>query len=133
MKKNRVHHLGELQYSIMRVLWEQGEASVARVYEGLAASDRRALTTIATMLTKMEKKGVVSHRSEGRQFIYRPEIEEAAVRRTMVADLTERLFDGDVAALVSHLISEQEVDRDELARLEKLIADARSKERRHVR
>lgn len=143
MKKNRVHHLGELQYAIMRVLWERREASVAGVYEGLAPEQRRALTTIATMLTKMEKKGVVSHRTEGRLFVYRPEIEEAAVQRTMVADLTERLFGGDVTALVSHLISEQEVDRDELARLEKLIAEklvaekllnqSRAKERRHAR
>jgi predicted transcriptional regulator len=133
MKKNRVHHLGELQYAIMRVLWEQGGASVARVYEGLVPEQRRALTTIATMLTKMEKKGVVSHRSEGRLFIYKPEIDETDVQRTMVADLTERLFAGDVTALVSHLLTEQEVDRDELAQLEKLIADARGKERRHGR
>ena len=133
MKKNRVHHLGELQYAIMRVLWERREASVAQVFESLEPAQRRALTTIATMLTKMEKKGVVSHRNEGRLFIYQPEIEQTDVQRTMVADLTERLFGGDVTALVSHLITEQEVDRDELARLEKLIGDARGKERRHGR
>jgi predicted transcriptional regulator len=130
--KNRVHHLGELQYAIMRVLWERSEGTVSQVYEGLPVEQRRALTTIATMLTKMEKKGVVSHRSEGRLFVYRPEIDEADVQRTMVADLTERLFGGDVTALVSHLISEQEVDRDELARLEKLIAEARIKEHRNA-
>jgi predicted transcriptional regulator len=43
----------------------------------------------------------------------------------MVEDLTERLFDGDVAALVSHLITEQEIDRGELARLQKLIESRR--------
>ena len=131
--KNRVHHLGELQYAIMRVLWNEREASVACVYDALPAEHRRALTTIATMLTKMERKGVVAHRSEGRQFVYVPQIEETDVRRTMVADLTERLFAGDVSALVTHLISDGEIDRDELARLQKLIERKRQEERGHGR
>jgi BlaI family transcriptional regulator, penicillinase repressor len=126
--KDRIHHLGELQYAIMRVLWADGEASVSRVYEALPPEHRRALTTIATMLTKMERKGVVSHRSEGRLFVYVPEVAESDVRRTMVEDLTERLFDGDVAALVSHLLTEQEIDRDELTRLSKLIEQKRKSE-----
>ncbi|MCC7013382.1 MAG: BlaI/MecI/CopY family transcriptional regulator [Planctomycetes bacterium] len=131
--KDRIHHLGELQCAIMRVLWAEGEASVNRVYEALPSEHRRALTTIATMLTKMEKKGVVSHRSEGRQFVYVPEVAESDVRRTMVEDLTERLFDGDVAALVSHLLTEQEIDREELARLQKLIEARRKTEKGHGR
>jgi len=129
MKKDRIHHLGELQYAIMRVLWAEREASVARVYEALPREHRRALTTIATMLSKMERKGVVTHRSEGRQFLYAPAIEETDVRRTMVADLTERLFDGDVSALVTHLLDQQDIDREDLARLQKLIEQRRSQER----
>ena len=120
-----IHHLGDLQYAIMRVLWDEGEATVARVQEALAGEgDKdRALTTIATMLTKLEKKGVVSHRSEGRQFIYRATISEKDVHRTMVADLTDRLFRGDFAALVNHLLPEQEIDAGEIARLKALIAE----------
>ena len=118
---NKSHHLGELQYAIMRVLWEEGEASVAQVWEGLPDPHQRALTTIATMLSKMEKKGVVEHRAEGRQFIYVPSVSEPDVHRTMVADLTDRLFQGDVTALVAHLLSEQEIDRTELDQLQKLI------------
>ena len=76
---NKSHHLGELQYAIMRVLWEREEASVAQVWEELPEPHQRALTTIATMLSKMEKKGVVHHRAEGRQFIYRPAVSEPEV------------------------------------------------------
>ena len=120
------HHLGELQLAIMRVLWSHGEATVARVHSELGAD--RALTTIATMLTKMEKKGVVVHREEGRQFVYRASVREADVQRTMVASLTDRLFEGDVSALVSHLITEQEIDVTELERLRELIERQRGLE-----
>ena len=121
------HTLGELQLAIMRILWEEGEATVARVHEALPGDRPRALTTIATMLTKMEKKGVVKHRTEGRQFVFLPTITEDAVTRSMVADLTQRLFSGNVTELVSHLLQEQEIDGEELNRLRALIAQ-RAKE-----
>jgi BlaI family transcriptional regulator, penicillinase repressor len=127
------HHLGDLQYAIMRILWDEGEATVARVQEKLSDDRDRALTTIATMLTKMEKKGVVAHKSEGRQFVYRPLVSESDVHRSMVTELTERLFKGDFKALVSHLLTEQEIDRAELKRLKALIAEHGSKEKRRER
>ena len=124
------HHLGDLQLAIMRVLWGHGQATVAEVHETLEPERGLALTTIATMLTKMEKKGVVSHHAEGRRFIYKPLVSESQVRRSMVADLTSQLFRGDVTALVNHLLSEHEIDERELAQLQELIAARAQEEER---
>jgi BlaI family penicillinase repressor len=110
-------HLGKLQLAIMRVLWTLGESTVADVHRSLEPSHGLAPTTIATMLKKMESKGVVEHRTEGRRFVYRASVSEASVTRSMVADLKERLFDGSAAALVSHLLRSHEVDDGELAEL----------------
>jgi BlaI family penicillinase repressor len=125
---NESHHLGDLQLAIMQILWGRGEASVADVHEALEPERGLALTTIATMLAKMEKKGVVDHRAEGRRFIYRPTVSEGQVRRSMVSDLTSQLFRGDVLALVNHLLSEHEIDGRELDQLRALIA-AKEKEK----
>lgn len=124
------YHLGDLQLAIMRVLWSRSEATVAEVHEALEPERGLALTTIATMLTKLEKKGVVDHRAEGRKFIYRPLVSEGQVRRSMVADLTSQLFRGDVTALVNHLLAEHEIDRGELSQLRELISDHERKEER---
>ncbi len=121
------YHLGDLQLAIMRVLWGRGESTVADVHETLEPERGLALTTIATMLAKMEKKGVVDHRTEGRKFIYRPLVSEGQVRRSMVADLTAQLFRGDVAAFVNHLLSEHEIEPQELTELRQLI-DAHERE-----
>ena len=118
----RNNQLGELQLAIMRVLWEQGEATVAAVHAALVDERGLALTTIATMLTKMEKKGIVQHRTEGRQYVYAPTVSEPEVHRSMVSELTQRLFDGNAAALVNHLLTEQEIDAGELAKITRLIA-----------
>ena len=82
-----------------------------------------APTTIATMLKKMEKKGVVDHRSEGRQYVYRPLVAEREVRRSMVAELIDRAFQGDAHALVNHLLEEKDLDPAEIKRLKTLIAE----------
>lgn len=124
------HHLGDLQLAIMRILWNRSEATVAEVHETIEPERGLALTTIATMLTKMEKKGVVDHRAEGRRFIYRPLVSEDQVRRSMVTDLTSQLFRGDVTALVNHLISEHDIDAEELAQLRELISARSRKEGR---
>jgi predicted transcriptional regulator len=71
---------------------------------------------------------VVTHRAEGRQFIYAPTVSETEVQRSMVSELTERAFGGDAALLVAHLLEEEEIDRRELARLTALV-ERKRKER----
>ena len=116
--------LGELQLAILRVLWSCGEATASDVHAALHAERGLAPTTIATMLKKMEKRGLVGHREDGRRFIYRPAVTEEVVTRSMVADLTDRLFDGKASELMGHLLAEHDIDRGELAELNRLIAQA---------
>jgi predicted transcriptional regulator len=113
--------LGELQHAIMKVLWERGEATSADIHAVLLPSRGLAPTTIGTMLRKMEDKGVVAHRLDGRQYVYRPCISEPEVQRSMVGELVDRLFGGDPAALVSHLVTDHDIDPGELARLRQLL------------
>ncbi len=121
--------LGDLQHAIMTVLWERGEATTAAIHEALYSERGLALTTIATMLRKMEDKGVVAHRTDGRQFVYRPIVTEDEVRLSMVGELVERLFDGDARALVAHLVSEHEIEATELAALRRRVSSGRKRER----
>jgi predicted transcriptional regulator len=123
------HTLGELQHAIMAILWERGEATAAAVHEALRAQRGLAPTTIATMLRKMEDKGVVAHRAEGRQFVYRPTVSEELVRRSMVGELVSRLFGGDPKALVAHLVSEHEIAPAELAELRRRLGSGKKRGR----
>lgn len=121
-------NLGDLQLAILRALWERGEAPVSKVHAALA--DRGlALTTIATMLRKMEEKGLVAHREQGRQFFYRAEIDPELVQRNLVGDLVTRLFDGNPMALVNHLLRAGEIELDELDDLRNAVNSAEDAER----
>jgi predicted transcriptional regulator len=114
--------LGELQIAIMEILWER-DASVADV-RGLLEPERSvAITTVATVLGRLEKQGAVARRSEGGVYVYRALATEREVRRSMVGDLVERLFHGDPHELVHHLIREEEVDPEILERFQVELAE----------
>ena len=117
------HHLARLQLAIMQVLWDRGEASVSDVQAALKPDRDLAYTTVGTMLAKMETNGQVAHRSEGRSNIYRPVVQQNDVSQTMVSDLAERLFRGDVSQLMCSLLDGCDVSAEELSRLKKLIRE----------
>ena len=127
MKKQKVHRLGDLQLRIMKVLWDGEEATVSQVLEALPNAPDLAYTTIATMLRKMETRGLVAHRVEGRSFIYRAKVTEAVVSRSMADHLVDRLLEGSLTQAVSHLLSTREVSRDELTKLERMISERKKK------
>jgi len=114
--------LSDLQIAVVRVLWRNGETSVADIAKVLG--DERGLkhTTVATLLTRLEKRGVVEQRREGRQLIYRALVSEPQVRRSMVADLVGSLFGGDSRELVAHLVRESDLAPGDLENLRKRLA-----------
>lgn len=122
MRKQKTHRLGDLQLKIMKVLWQRGESTVGEVNEAISKDRDLAYTTIATMLRKMEVRGLVAHRADGRTFVYRAAVDSHAVTSNMSDHLLDRLFEGSLADLVCHLLSTREVSRDELVKIEKLIA-----------
>ena len=84
--------LTELQLALLSILWERQEASTAEICEALKPERILAHTTVATLLSRLERRGVVSHRKNGRHYIYRPMVSQADVKRSMVSELTEALF-----------------------------------------
>jgi predicted transcriptional regulator len=115
------HQLTELQLAIMRVVWDKGEATVQDIWEALHKDRGLAQTTIATMLSRLERRGVVTRRAQARQYHYKAAVTEPEVQHSMVAELTERLFDGDITALVQHLLSEKDVSPGDIAKIRAML------------
>jgi BlaI family transcriptional regulator, penicillinase repressor len=115
------HQLTELQLAILRVIWDKGEATVQDIWEALHAERGLAQTTVATMLSRLERRGVVTRRAQSRQYHYRAAVTEREVQHSMVGELTERLFDGDVTALVQHLLSDDDVSPGDIAKIRDMI------------
>ena len=109
------------QLVILRSLWRRGEASVGQVHAD--ASNERAYrrSTVATLLRRLEKRGLAAHRVEGREFHYHATVDEPSLRRSMVAELAERVFGGSVPELVAELLSACDVSAADLAEVRSLL------------
>ena len=127
MKPTQLHRLGDLQLQIMKVLWRRGEAAVSDIQTDIPGGDVLAYTTMATMLRKMEVRRLVTHRVDGRAFVYRALVAEDAVGQGMTDHVLDRWFGGSVEALLNNLLSTREVSRAELERIEKLVSQRRKK------
>ncbi|MEX0715384.1 MAG: BlaI/MecI/CopY family transcriptional regulator [Planctomycetaceae bacterium] len=113
--------LSRLQLAVMQVLWERGRATVADVQEAIRTDQELAYSTLATILRRMERQGVVQHTVEGRTYLYEPLLAPENVGHSLIGDLVERVFAGSPSRLVSHLLESQSVDADELARIRAMI------------
>ena len=110
-----------LQLSILHIMWDLGEATTQQVLEVLNRDRSLALTTVAMLLSRLERKSVLTHRREGRQYIYRATVTQSEVRQSKVRELTENLFGGDATALLSHLVRADGFEADELDRIRELL------------
>ena len=116
--------LSELQLELMRVIWQRKRATVAEVTEALSERRELAHTTVATLLTRLEKRGLLAAERDGRQLVYRTLVAEQAVRRSMVSSLVDSLFGGRPQELLAHLLREEDIARGDLDAISELLGEA---------
>ncbi len=114
--------LSDAQLSFMTALWELGEGTVAEVQARLEQGGRTlAPTTVATVLRRLEAKGWVAHREEGRGFVYRAAITRERASGSLLQRLTSAFFGGNVPELVSQLLDSRDVSRQDIEEIKRLI------------
>ena len=112
---------GELR--LMRVLWDKGEATVGEVVDALKTRPKPAYNTVLTLLRIMEKKGYVSHRKDGRAFIFLPRVGRADASRSALRTLVNRFFEGSPQLLVLNLLEDSQLSPETLQQLRKRIEE----------
>lgn len=110
---------GEME--IARALWELKHATVRDVFESFPASRGIDFTTVQTYLRRLEKKGYVNVKLDGRTRVYTPRVKPRTVIRETVDDLVDRLFAGETFPLMQHLIEDRQVSRADLDALKGLL------------
>ena len=115
--------LSDQQFQLMQALWYLGEGSAKAVQSQLSHLGL-AHTTIATILTRLEKKGVLTSRTEGRERVFVPTVSEGEVRRSMVSSLVGTLLKGDDRQLLAHLVKESDLQQNDLDEIQKMLTEA---------
>src|SRR5580698_2230919 len=96
-----------LEIECLKALWNIGEGTVHDVRERMPGNRELAYTTVMTVLDRLEKRGGVSRRKQGRSFVYVPKLSREELQSYAVNDVVERFFGGSAEALKAFLISRE--------------------------
>lgn len=114
--------LGELERSILSIVWSNAQVSAEQVREELGRPLKDS--TIRTVLRRLEEKGYLAHSVENRTFIYRPAETRQKVASRAVKRIVDWFCEGSVEALLVGMVDSKVLDRAELQRLAQSIAAA---------
>lgn len=130
MNRRTMRGLGALQEEVLELVWERGEATVAEVVAQLEKRRPVAYTTVLVALQKLEKKGWIEHRAQGRAYVYLPRKSRAESQAGLLGEMLHSVFGGDPTLLVTQLLDSHPWSEAELNEVKKLI-ELRRKEKRH--
>jgi BlaI family transcriptional regulator, penicillinase repressor len=111
----------EAELSILRVLWENGPASVRDIQRVLNEFRPTGYTTVLKTIQIMTDKGLVDRDESVRPQIYRARHSQEQTQRQLVRDLVQRAFGGSVKSLVLQALSTKKSSAAELEQIEKLL------------
>jgi len=121
--------LTDAEWKIMKVLWDRHPASVRDVIEALEGETDWAYTTVKTMLTRLEEKGVVEARMRGNTAFYTPLVERKEARFSALRSLVDTAFDGTLGTMMHFLVSNEEIPEKDRAEILRLIRERKHQER----
>ena len=113
--------LGERELDVMGVLWDVGSGTVAEVRDALSEA-RGVGLVVLTILRNLETKGFVRHEIEGKAHRYFPRVAQRNARRSAVARLIERLFQGSPEQLLAQLVEDRALTEDDLQRVRRRLS-----------
>jgi BlaI family transcriptional regulator, penicillinase repressor len=119
--------LSELEHLVMNVIWKRSSGTAEDVREALAARHPMKDSTARTVLKRLEEKGYLEHRVEGRTNIYRGLTAPQHVAVRAVRQIIDRLCGGSVEQLLVGMVDDQVLDEQELQRLANRIARLKSR------
>ena len=126
MAKQDTTPLSDAQREIMEVVWDREEVTVTQVRDELAAKRDVARNTVQTMIVRLEERGWLKHREEGRTFWYSAKRPRAASLGAKVAQMVDRLFAGSPEEMVTALMEYRGLSSDEANRIRTMIDSAES-------
>lgn len=115
--------LTPLELKVMGVLWKLEHAFVKDILEHWPDSPKPAYNTVSTIVRILQdkKKGYIDHESHGRAHQYFPVISKEDYQQMFLENAVEKVFSGSVTSLLSTLMDNESVSKEELEELRKLL------------
>ena len=119
---SRAVQISDSEWDVMEQIWQAGACTAAEVIERLRDSHDWNHSTIRTLLARLVEKGALEYQVSGSRYIYRPAVSRQECVRHEGKSFLEKVFGGDVGALLAHFVGEASLDEAQRQQLEQLLA-----------
>ena len=119
--------LSKSEMETARIVWNLGQATVRQVFEAFPRERNIDFSTVQTYLRRLQVKGYLHAKRQGRAMVYRPRVRPDEVIRETVDDLVSRLFDGQTIPLLHYLICDSSIGKEEIRKLRTMIDELEGK------
>jgi BlaI family penicillinase repressor len=106
---------------VMRVLWADSPRTAEEILAAVTTDQGWAEGTVKSLLNRLLNKGAIAAEKDGRRFLYRPLIGLDDYVDAESQGLLDRLFDGQLAPLVSHFSKREKLAARDIAELRRLL------------
>ena len=129
LEKSELAALSPAQQEIMEIVWEHGELSAKDVRQILSGDRELARNTVRTLLERMEEKGWLTHREEGRTYLYSAAQPRQTSIGQKVVEVLDNVCGGSRVELMTALLDYRGLTAAELNRIRKMLDVARTKKK----
>lgn len=109
--------------SVMEALWRRSPLAADEITAEVAQPQGWSEATVKTLINRLLKKKAIAAKPEGRRYLYRPLVARQAWVQAESKGLLDRLFDGRLAPMVSHLSAAKALTAEDIADLKRLISE----------
>ena len=118
-----IPRISEVEWEIMRVVWERSPLAASEIIDALTASDPSwHPRTAKTLLNRLVKKGALGFRKEGRAYLYRPRVAEKDCVDVASTSFLDRVFGGSLKPMLAHFVAHRKLSRKEIEELKRLLS-----------
>lgn len=109
------------EWYILECLWKEEPKTLMQIAAELKERQGWARSTCATMLKRMEEKGLVTYKEQGRTKYFYAGIEREEVAGKQTKDFLERIYHGSIGMMMSALVEKNELSEKDIEELETIL------------
>lgn len=124
---NTLSQISDAEFEVMNVIWKYAPINTNDIVEKVSQNNEWSPKTIQTMISRLEKKGVISHEKEGRIFVYSPRVLKESYLEAESRTFANRFFDGAMNRVVVNYLDNSELTEDDIHELQAILERKRKK------
>ncbi|MDF1850083.1 MAG: BlaI/MecI/CopY family transcriptional regulator [Verrucomicrobiales bacterium] len=123
MSKNHAPNISDSEWTVMRVFWSRGESTSSEVIAALASETDWKPKTIQTLIRRLVQKEALTYQKIGREYLYRPAVDERTCEEAASRRFLDRVFDGKLAPFLATFVESSNYSEEEIAQLKQILEE----------